>query len=183
MIGFTKSINRQHLQGCAEHFHIRYFIFCPILRDSRCHGWVVMIKVRTTCHNFNSLTSLCFSCNQCDRNRTLLEMSWIRALVGQRKHTQDGPPYGSQGQLSIAQSLHNPPENWTVISACLTLSSFIHTLDSLVFPSPWPHQDCTQTWHMGSNGIPQNLNCSSKIPGRHLSYKARVRGAPLFNWL
>lgn len=38
-------------------------------------------------------------------------MSWIRALEGQRKHTQDGTPYGSQGQLSVAQSLHNPPEN------------------------------------------------------------------------
>lgn len=40
----------------------------------------------------------------------LLEMSWIRALVGQHKHTQ-GVPYGNQRQVKVAQPPRNPPGN------------------------------------------------------------------------
>lgn len=41
----------------------------------------------------------------------LLEMSWIRALVGQHKHTQEGVPYGNQRQVKVAQPPRNPPGN------------------------------------------------------------------------
>lgn len=110
-----------------------HLLFCLLLRQRfslLCHKSMVLIRVLTICQDFNLLISVLFS-QPAQEGQMLLERARLELSQVRYRHTQDGVPYGIQGQ-GIELSLLQPTRKLGSPLCHL----FTHTLRPLVSPSP-----------------------------------------------